>query len=542
MSRLIVKICAALTAACAIITYKWFSASKTRKCKVLVENLGNNIPTFNPHNINDLASLRIAYDIYEGLIRYNINGELVLTGATRYEVSDDFKKYTFYLRENAKWTNGDPVTADDYVFSYRRALVLAKFYDSLLYPIKNAKKVKAGDIDPSELGVYADGKFKLVIELEEPNSEFIHYVTLPIFLPTHKKNFENDPIGFSNYRNIVSNGAYKIKKYVMNDKIILEKSEKYWDKDNVKIDEAVFLMITKGTVDLNSFRAGEIDITYYELPAYDAERYIKEFGSMYKIYDVLEQDKLVFNMKNNKLKDIRVRKALSMAIDRNKLNTAILKNSMPSYAIIPENMQNGKYKDDIKGLDSFKWINATDKERCDEARELLKSAGYSTKNKLNIEIYSYTSELNKKVIEAIKDMYESTFDGVVTCDLRFDDWSAFEDNVLKGKFEIIGTSWIADYNLPSNFTMLYTTNNVGNHGFVSEKSYDDLYMEGLRCSGTDCENIQHLLNAVGTNGYYVSPYSIKSHRRLVSDKVIGFNTVNNKLERYITKDLDIVIL
>lgn len=541
MSTLIKKVVidVALVIIVALIVWKVFIGKDKVKRKTLIENLGNNVPSLNPHSLDDLPGMRICNDIYEGLVSYNQMGEIELTGATKYEISSDLKTYTFYLNEKAKWTNGDPVVADDYVYSYRRALKSAKSYGDLLYPIKNAKDIKKGNMNETELGVYSDGKYKLTIELEEPNSEFIHYMTLPVFLPVNRKNFAKNKIGFSSVKDIISNGPYKLKKWINNDRIEVEKSDSYWDKDNVHIDKVVFLMITDSTVDLNAFKCGQVDITFYNLPPIESKDYIKEFGNKFKKYSVLAQDKLVFNLKNPKFEDIKVRKALSMALDRDKLNEIVFKDSRPSYLVIPENMQNGKFENDIKNLDSYKWVNNSVEERVMEAQNMLKSIGYSANNKLVIEIYTYTNDQQKKCLETIKDMYESAFEGIVECNLRFDDWATFQDNYHKGDFDIISIGWLADYNLPSNFSMLYTTGNVGNHGFFSEKTYDDLYYKSIMLSPNEYNNFQHLLNAIASSEFITIPYSVRTNRRLVSDRVIGFTPEKNLLDRYRTKDMDI---
>ena len=512
------------------------------KKKFYIENIQGTIPSLNPHNMADYASFRVAADIYEGLVAYDQDGRIVLTGAYKYDVVNDGKTYIFSLRNNAKWSNGDPVTAEDYVYSYRRAVTpetVATGYSENMDVILNAKAIKQGNLDSSELGVYADDKYTLRIELEEANFEFIYYLTLPVFLPLNKNNVEkNGKSAFTSPSTTVCNGAYILKKWDKTSKLEIEKNKNYWDKDNVNIENARFLMITDGSTDLNAFRAGNIHMTGYNLPSITPAEYRKEFGNKYRLFKTLVQTYYVFNLKKNKFSDIRVRKALSMALDRETLVKTISLTSSPSYLAIPEDVYHGEFKNDIDSIDEYSWVKLTMDRRIEKAKALLAEAGYSRSNKLVIEIYSYTNESNKKTLEAVKDMYEQSFDGVVVCNLKFDDWKTFLDNILKGQFDIMGIGWAADYNLPSNFSMLYTTGNTGNHGFYSNEVYDNLYFDSLHSSSISEYLLkQHQLNKMVSSEYTRIPVTIGLTGKLVSDEIEGFKTENNVLHKYSTKDL-----
>jgi oligopeptide transport system substrate-binding protein len=192
---------------------------------VYIENIGSDIPTLNPHNCSDISSNRVMLDIYEGLVDYDQDLNIVSTGCKSYEIQNENKTFIFHLRENAKWSNGDAITADDYVYSYRRAVdpnTLAQVYIEQMYDIVNAKEIINGNINKEELGVYADDKYTLRIELENPNSEFIYYLTLPIFLPVYRPNIEKYGIStFAKVDNIVCNGPYMMKSFIHNSHVIL---------------------------------------------------------------------------------------------------------------------------------------------------------------------------------------------------------------------------------------------------------------------------------------------------------------------------------
>ena len=503
-----------------------------------IENLGPSLVTLNPSNCCDSSSARVIFDIYEGLVDYDIDGNIIPTGCTSYEKSGDGMTYKFHLRKDCKWSNGDDVTAEDYVYSLRRCLnpkTLCQSFIEQLFDIQNAKSISKGELNVEELGVFADDKYTLRIELENPNSEFIYYLTLPVYYPVHRKSIEKYGLNaFSKVENIVSNGAYIIKSWVPNSHVILEKSDKYWDKDNVKMNKVKFLMIPDGSVDLNSFRSGNEDVTSYALPRKKFEDYKKEFGDQCNIYDVLAQNRLVFNLKKEKYQDINVRKAFSIALDREKIVKTLITCS-PSYTIIPENTNNGIFKDDIKDFEEFDWINKNIKERNKLAQDLIIEAGYSKENPLKVDIYFFSNDDMKKMGTTLQDIFNRAFDGLVICNLSFDDWSTYLSNFTKGNYDIAWNCWLADYNTPSNFSMLYYGNGDNNYGFYKDDDFDYNYRQSLTSDKEDYIMYQKNCNKIATQSFSAIPFSIDKRIRLVKSNIKGFK--GNVLDRIKTKNL-----
>ena len=513
---------------------------KGNNSKVYIENLGADIPTLNPHNCSDLASGRVMLDIYEGLVDYDQDLNIVPTGCKSYEIQNENKTFIFHLRENAKWSNGDAVTADDYVYSYRRAVdpkTLAQVYIEQMYDIVNAKEIINGNINKEELGVYADDKYTLRIELENPNSEFIYYLTLPIFFPIYKNNVEKYGLStFAKVDNIVFNGPYILKSWVHNSHASLEKNQNYWDKDNVKIDKVKFLMINDGTTDLNTFRTGNEHMSCYGLPNMEDEKYIKEFGSQYNVDNMLSQSFLVFNLNKDKYKDINVRKALNIALDRDKFLKVTNGKGSPSYSAIPENMSNGIYKDDIKDFEGFEWINMNTKERNKLAQELLQEAGYSKENPLTIELYFPSGDKTKIIASAFQDIFTTAFEGLVVCKLSFNDWATFLSNCKKGEYDICNVNWGADYATPSNFTMLYLSSST--QTCCNDEEFDYNYYESMKVNGEEYIDYQRRCNKIATELYVTMPYTLQKRVRLVKSNVKGYKS--NPLDRYKTKQLSFI--
>ena len=523
------------------VVYKSFFGSKNNKNNTYIENIGSDVKTLNPHYNSDGTSLRVSNDIFEGLLSYNQKGELRCDGCVNYEVSEDKKTYIFHLRENAKWANGDSVTAEDYVYSLRRAvdpITTATDYLSCLFDIKNAKSIIDGSLNKEELGVFADDKYTLRIELENPNFEFLHYITIPIFLPIHKPTIEKYGLSsFSKPEAIMSNGPYKIQSWVPNNNMILVKNENYWDKDNVKIEKVKFLMITEGSVDLNTFRTGNEHMTYYNIPNREKSEYIKEFGDKYKFFNILCQYKVAFNLNNPKYSDIRVRKAFNLAMDRDRLCYNVIKSAVPSYSVIHENIYNNEFEKDVKNLEEYSWISLPKEEKDNLARKLLMEVGYTKENPLKVELLLRSDELHKNIGSAIQDIYNKAFEGLVKVELIFNDLTTFLDAVSKNQFDMAILRWIADYNLPSNFSMLFVSDTSNNFWRYSNYVVDTLFYDSLSCSQDEYIEKQHELVKTAALDYPIVPFALFARQKLVSDKIEGFDCEKNILDRYSTKDL-----
>ena len=528
------------TVICIFLSYKFIFKSNNNGKNVFIENLGSDVKSLHPHIFEDGTSFRVSFDIYEGLIKYDQSGNLINGVCESYEISEDKKTYTFKIRENAKWSNGDNVTADDFVYSLRRAITPATSatgYLSYLFDIKNAKSISEGSLNNEELGVFADDKLTLRIELENANAEFIHYLTLPVYLPIHKPTIEKYGLStFSKPEAIVGNGPYKIVSWIHNDNMILEKNENYWDKNNVSIEKVKFLMILDGSVDLNTFRTKNEHLTYYNIPTRDKNDYIKEFGSKFINYNILCQYKLDINFNNEKFTDVRVRKALNIALNREKV-CSVVKTATPSYSVVHEDIYNGEFKNDIKDIEDYSWIDMSIEERYKLARELLMECGYTKENPLKIEILSKSDEFHKNICNSIQDIYSKAFDGLVKCTLLFNDPQTFYAMFNKGQFELVLSRWIADFNLPSNFTFLYITNSNMNKAKYSNNEVDTLYYDSLKSEFSEYLEKQHELIKVAALDYPTVPIALFSHNKLCSDKIIGLEYEKNVLDRYSTKDI-----
>lgn len=504
-----------------------------------MENIASDPPTLDPHMCDDNVSWRVISDLFEGLVCYNQKNEIELCGAKKYDISDDGLTYKFYLRDNAKWSNGDKVTADDYIFAFQRAVTpatLAK-YSTQMLDIVNAADIIKGDLSEKKLGVSKENDHTFVIKLKNKNKEFLHYLTLPTFFPLHRGTINKYGASWAtNIKNVVSNGAYKGAEWVHNSHVKLEKNEHFWNTENVKIKNVRFLMINNTTDDMNKFSSGGEHMTYYRLPVNSLDWYKKKFGEEVVSYKQLSQERLIFNIKHKKLEDIRVRKALSMTVDRDRLVTSVFKNGIPSYCAILETIANDKFSKELDTIEEFAWVKLGFQDRVEKAKKLLEEVGYTKDSPLIIELAFPTGGNHKSVAEAIQTTWNNVFEGMVICTLLFEDWSIFLQNMKNGKYDICRCGWIADLDLPSNFSMLYTTGNSCNFSGYSNHEVDTLYAESLL---QDTEEQYFLkqkeINKIIMCDYVAIPYASTENRRLVSKKIKGVDFSRNKLDRFSTK-------
>ena len=383
---------------------------------------------------------------------------------------------------------------------------LGDYFEQLLL-IKNAGSIKNGLQSPTTLGVEALDDFTLKIELEHPCIEFIHYLTLWIAAPLCKQVvLQNENSWLANPRLIPTNGAYKIKEYIPNGHVLLVKNDFYWNAKNVKINNVKFLMIGDRSADINKFTTGGEHVTYFNLPGENKEFFKNKYKSEYVSYDVLAQGKLSINTRSEKFKDIKVRKALFMTIDRETLVNKVLKQGFVSYLPILECMNGGYFKDLLTENEEFNWIKLSFKDRVALAKDLI--------------------------------TWNTVFDGLVKCNLLSEEWKIFLINQCNGKYELCHSDWMADYNLASCFSMLYTTGNGCNFTFFSNPEVDKLYKESLFAK----DNIDYLkkqkeLARIIMNSYVSIPYCGNRFSRLVSNKIGGLDFANNNLDRFSSRDL-----
>ncbi|MEL6682814.1 MAG: peptide ABC transporter substrate-binding protein [Pseudomonadota bacterium] len=417
-------------------------------------------PSIDPGLAEDSAGGDILRDLFEGLYNQDATGNLVPGVALSHEVSDDNLVYTFTLRDDAKWSNGDTVTAGDFEYAWKRAASpeLASPYSWFieLMALENAPEVIAGDVDPSELGVTAIDDTTLEVRLTQPLPYFPQMLTHFTTFPVHQATVEEFGTDWTKPGNMVSNGAYMLTEHVPQEKLVRERNEMYWDNDNTIIEKVTSLVINDENVALTRYLAGELDRT--DVPAGQFPRLAAEYPDQAVSVPLACSYYYMFNLRDGAPEEIQntdVRRALSLAIDRDIIVENVLAGGQKAAYTFTHWATAGFETPDIPKA------SMTQAERNEMAQELMASAGYGPDNPLEIDLVYNTSDSHKSVAIAISQMWKQTL-GVETT-LANQEWQTFLEARSNGDFEVARGGWCADYNEASTFLDL----------MQSESGYND---------------------------------------------------------------------
>jgi oligopeptide transport system substrate-binding protein len=425
--------------------------------------------TLDPHKTSTVAEANILRDLYEGLVIHDAAGEVAPGVAESWSVSDDGLVYVFRLRGDARWSNGDAVTAQDFVFSLRRLMApeTGAKYAPVLYPIFNAEKVHKGldGAKPEALGVRAVGTFMLEIRLEKPTAYFLELMTSQTALPVHGGSIKRFGQDWVKPGNMVSNGAYVLKSFVPNGSIALEKNAKFHDAPHVAIEEVRYYPTQDSAAAARRFMAGELHITS-DVPVDQLDRLRAKLGEQVRIAPYIGTNFLVLNTAKAPFNDRRVRRALALAIDREFLATDIWAETMlPAYGMVPPGIRNYPRRVEAD------FAAASPIEREEEAIALLAAAGFDRERPLQVELRYNMTDNNQRTMVAIADQWNRI--GVKTRFVHTDAKTHFAYLRDGGDFDAARYGWIADYADAQNFLFLLETGNDGlNVGKYSNPAFD----------------------------------------------------------------------
>ena len=392
--------------------------------------------------------------------------------AKTWDISNDGRVYTFYLRENAKWSNGDAHTAHDYVWSWWRALqtTLGNQYAYMLFPIKNAKRYYDGETsDFSDVGVKAIDNQTLQVTLTNPTPYFLqlldHYSLFPVHQATIEKFGRADERGtrWSYEGNLVGNGPYKLEEWKINRHITVTKNPYYWDEANVSINSIVFKPVDNAVTEERMFRAGALHVTS-SIPADKIAIYQEKFEPELKITPYLGTYFYRLNINTPQLQDKRVRRALGMAIDRKQLVDNITKGGqIPAYTMTPPGTM-GYFPESTLNFDP------------EAAKRLLAEAGYPNGEGFPpIEILYNTNEGHRKIAVALQEMWKNYLN--IDIKLLNQEWKVYLATESAGDYQISRGGWIGDYVDPNNFLDMFLCNGGNNRTGWCNEEYDRLILE-----------------------------------------------------------------
>jgi oligopeptide transport system substrate-binding protein len=410
--------------------------------------------TLDAHKARTIQAADVLRDIGEGLVSYSATGELVPGVATQWAVSDDGLTYTFNLRVDARWSNGDPVIADHFVFAFKRLSdpETAAFYADLL-----------GDISTLE----APDDQTLIVHLTRPTAYLVSLLTHPATFPMHPGSIAEHGDNFARPGNLVSNGAYVLSEWVPGSVLTLIRNPYYWNNSATSIDEVRHHVITQDATELARYRAGEIDITGTVPP--DSFKQLKEeLGDQLHVAPKLGLYYYGYNLLNPMFEDSReLRQALSMAIDRELLVEKVTgRGEAPAYSWVPPGVDN-------YSPTSFSYAQLTQQERNQIARRLYKEARYSDENPLRFELRYNTSDTQKRVALAIQSMWQDVLGAEAT--LVNEEFQVLLANIQEKEVtDVFRLSWTGDYNDAHTFLNVLQSNTSSNSPGYKSEEYDSL--------------------------------------------------------------------
>ena len=443
----------------------------------LIYNLGEDPDTIDPTLNTSVGGSTIISNTFEGLLRLDENEKAIPGVAEKYEVSDDGLVYTFHLREDAKWSDGEAVTANDFKYSWIRALDknTGSEYAYQLFYIKNAEKFNTGKATADEVGIEVVDERTLVVTLESATSYFPELMAFPTYSPLREDIVTVNEEGWANEpETYVSNGPFQLIEWTMKDQFVFKKNENYWNADSVKLPGIVMKMVTDENTALASLKSGEFDMID-SVPSAEIENTVND--GLAKIYPNLGTYMLVFNVgKQDNLSDdvkkalsnVKVRQALSLAIDRKAIVENVTKGGqIPAYSFVPK----GTLNEAGEEFASVEYYDANTA-NIEEAKKLLAEAGYPNGEGLPTLEFMFNSEgAHKNVAQVIQQDWNKLG---VNVELANQEWKVFLNTRQEGGYSIARHGWSGDYVDPMTFLDLWVTGGGNNDAGYSNAEYDSL--------------------------------------------------------------------
>ncbi len=443
--------------------------------QVLHRGNGSQPQTLDPHLGEGVPSSHVIRDLFEGLVTKAPDGSIIPGQAESWTVSDDGTVYTFRLRDGLLWSNGEPLTAADFVYAFRRAVdpATGSKYGFILYPIRNAEAIVAGEQPVESLGAEAVDARTLVVTLNSPTTYFLGLLTHSMAMPVHRGTIERHGDGWARPGTLVSNGAFLLSELNVQQHIRVDRNPRYWNAASVILDTVYFHPIEDQSTELSRYRAGELDWT--STVPNNQFRWIKDnLADELVIAPYLGIYYFGFNLtrppfENNEA----LRKALSLAIDRDIITGKITQfGELPAYRFVPPGIPSYP-------LPRHPWEQLSQDERLELARQYYREAGYSEDNPLEVEIRYNTSENHKRIAVAIQAMWRYNL-GVKTT-LINEEWKVFLQN-RKQKLvtEVYRAGWIGDYADADTFLTMHLSSSGLNDSAYRNPTYDTLLARANR--------------------------------------------------------------
>jgi oligopeptide transport system substrate-binding protein len=421
--------------------------------------------TIDPGFCEDVPGFVVLGDLFEGLMRLDAAGNVEPGVAERWEVSADGLRWRFHLRTTARWSNGDVVTSQDFVFAWRRVVdpVNASQLAQQFEPIAGAPEIIAGRQSPTTLGVSAPDALTLDVTLTSPVAYFPYLLTNSWMAPVHASTLAQHGIAWTQAGKMVSNGPFLLQARVINGPITAKPNPQYWDAGGVRLQGVTYHPVPDTAVATARYLAGDLDLTdriqvgdfSWLRESLGAEVHLAPYFGNYMLH--MHVGRPPFNNQN-------LRRAMAMAVDREILMGKLLKGIfLPANGLVPP----------LPGYPSVQpdWAAMSDEVRHAEARRLYAAAGYSAAHPLDVELWYMTTDADtRRVLEALSAMWRINLGANVR--LANEEWRVFQQNRRLRKHDLFFNAWIGDYPDPLTFLDLFTGSSPQNHTTFDDADYE----------------------------------------------------------------------
>jgi oligopeptide transport system substrate-binding protein len=487
------------------------------------------VRTIDPALNTDVASQRPIDDLFEGLTRTDAAGEAAPGVAERWEQSADGLRWTFHLRADARWSNGERVTAQDFVYGWRRVVdpKTASQSAQQLAPVANALEIASGKLPPEELGISAPDERTVEVRLVTPTGYFPYLVTNSYYYPQPAGTIEKHGRGWTRPENIVGNGAFVLESQRINGATVLRRSDTYWDAAAVRLKHVSYFPVSDYGSATARFLAGDLDSTDGFLVD-DVDRLRARLGDQVRLAPYLGTVMLGMNVSRPPFDSAKLRRAMTLAIDRDVISSKLMHGlfvaangmvaPLPDYPGVPPD-----------------WQSLSMEQRLQEARSLYAEAGYSKQNPLRVALnYPTNTPDTKRVLEALTAMWRANLGAEVQ--LANNEWRVFQQNRHERLYDLYWYSWIGDFPDASTFLNMVRIGNGENSPQYADASYEAA-MDAAARSVDDAVRLAHYAEAekILNEAVIVLPIYYYQSRHLVRGYVHGMQ--DNVVDRHLSRNL-----
>jgi len=505
------------------------SASPGIEQPVLRRGNGGDPQTLDPARAEDVHAFNVLADLYEGLVGYDAAGTLVPAVATGWQVSEDGLTYTFALRNDARWSDGTGVTANDFVRALRRTIApqTGSVYGYLLHPIAGAVAVAAGELPPEALAVSAPDPQTLVIELDEPAAHFLSVLAMPVAYPVAEAPTDTDG-RFRDPDRFVGNGPYVLGGWQPGYRLRLRKNPHFREAAAVSVDTVDYYAIEDPVTELNMYRSGQLDITA-TVPGPQFASLRSQRPDELVAFPLLAVYYIAFDLVETPFNEHALRQALSMAVDRERLVEILARGEVPAYGFVPAGV-------DGYPVVRYQWSTLDRAQQQEQALELYGRAGYSKDTPLDATLlYDAGDDVHETVALAVSAMWRDVLGAEIRIEKR--EWKYFlESRGQRGDWDLMRFAWSGDYNHPYTFLEILQSSSPQNLPQYASAAYDAEIAGAARRPGS-AGQLQGYAAAEARMlaDYPVIPLYFFVSKHLVSPAVTGFrpNVLDRHPSRYL---------